>query len=1010
MLVCALIGSALASDRNAAPALSKGLPIHATITPCVPGVVYVQFREGAKIMGQIATKGSSVQSVGGDALHQAFLRLGILEIVPFDPYAPKDSIARTLGIGRMYCIYYSNTKIDPHAALTMLLSTGEVECGSARYLFPISKTPNDPLIAQQYALTNMNVFNAWNTTIGDTSVVIADVDLAVNIDHEDLKNALKINWGEVGLDAQGHDKRTNGIDDDSDGIIDDWDGADVVGDGTQFPTLVPSGNPRPQISGANHGTLTAGCAVATGDNGTGIAGIGYGCRLLAIKAGYDDQSIAAGYEGVQFAIDRGARIINCSWGGPVNAADVAWGTILIKEALARNALMVVAAGNFSVDIDAGPEYPADMPGVLCVGATDANDAPSSYSNYGHTVHVWAPGDNVLSTDYPGNSSYGQESGTSFSSPLTAGVAGLVASLHPDWPAHFIARQIIQTCDNVVNSNDRYNYWGRVNAGQAVTAAPGPGLFITGYSIGGVASDSLRAVGQAYDVKITFKNATGNGSNLTAVLVPGLGYTVSGSAVTLGTMAVEATASGDFSITRTGVYCEGAMPLRFAVGDGASYLDTLTLYLPLMKVPGFGVEQTATLGTSIARISHSDAWAAYGFEQTGFQTESAFAREIQGAWSNTALLNDGTEAPYDVTALDADHAWFGTGSSSTASVIFTNDGGLDFTSVDVSNITPFVNSIHFFDSLNGVFIGDPKSGRWGIGITTDGGNTWNPTAKATTSSGTIASWNNATTWVRDNGWFGTNSKQILHTTDRGQTWKTSATSYQHSLSVSFDWDGVHGIACFRPAGATSLTGANGIMLSSDGGSTWKSMTMPVAGMSPGAVQFISKTHEAILTSDVGIYRTTDDGATWSSIGIPVSYLSDGSDLSIYRGNGSFTVSTISSNSGIASYTEPLSDTIDDSPVAAVHGVQDQNATITLENSPNPFQHVSSISFGLPKREFVRLAVYDALGREVAVVVNAMMDAGMQTVPFHAENLEPGVYYCTLETEDGILQTRAMTLIK
>jgi hypothetical protein len=134
------------------------------------------------------------------------------------------------------------------------------------------------------------------------------------------------------------------------------------------------------------------------------------------------------------------------------------------------------------------------------------------------------------------------------------------------------------------------------------------------------------------------------------------------------------------------------------------------------------------------------------------------------------------------------------------------------------------------------------------------------------------------------------------------------------------------------------------------------------------------------------------------------------LSIYRGNGSFTVSTISSNSGIATYSEPISDTIDDSPVAAVHGVQDENATIALQNSPNPFQHSSSITFGLPKREFVRLAVYDALGREVAVLVNAMMDAGPQTIPFHAEHLEPGVYYCMLETENGILQTRAMTLVK
>ena len=373
-LTLTIAASARAGDRNKAAHPTS----QAEITPCATGVIYIQFKPGSTVVPHITSKGAIVQSFGPNAFQTAMSKLGLRTILQFDAHSPKDSIARSLGIDRIYCMYYSNLNIDPHAAIAMLVATGEVVCGSVRYLFPISKQTNDPLLSQEYALTNMNVFNAWNTTTGDTSIVIADVDGAINIDHEDLKNEIKYNSGELGRDAKGNLKDANGIDDDSDGYIDNYEGWDCVGDvnAGAGDVFQPNNNPRPREDGASHGTHTAGCILATGNNGKGIAGVAFGCKLLPIKAaGSDYGVIGAGPEGIHYASTHGARIISCSFGGLIANSDTTLEYIFLNEARAHGALVVAAAGNGINDNgvptsnDANPEYPANGPFVLSVGAT-----------------------------------------------------------------------------------------------------------------------------------------------------------------------------------------------------------------------------------------------------------------------------------------------------------------------------------------------------------------------------------------------------------------------------------------------------------------------------------------------------------------------------------------------------------------------------------------------------------------------------------------------------------------
>jgi len=1018
-----------ADDRNKAahPTSAAG-----KITPCAPGVVYVKLKSGSVIGKAIKSGGVITQSIGpSNAFARVANELGINLTVAFDAHAEKDSISRAFGIDRIYSLYYTNKNIDPHAALAMLMTTGEVECGSVRYLFPVSKQTNDPYLSQEYGLVNMNVFNAWNTTTGDTSIVIADVDNAINIDHEDLKNQIKYNWGETGLDAKGHNKETNGIDDDSDGYIDNYEGWDCVGDvdannGVPFK---PNNNPRPREAGMNHGTLTAGCILAQGDNGVGVAGVAYSCKLLPIKAAGSDGFITGGNAGMHYASTHGARIINCSFGGSVSGTDTAYENIFLNEAHARGLLVVASAGNgtndngIPSDNDVFPVYPANGPFVLSVGATDEQDKAAGFSNYGHSVSVWAPGNNIISTDYPnGNSYYGIESGTSFSSPYTAGVAGLLWSVHQDWIPEFIAKQIIATCDNVVNPGDQNEYWGRVNAGNALSTSPvGPGLIISGYSLDNVASDSLGA-NHTYDIKVTFKNVLGNGSNLSATPITGLGATLSTSAVSLGSLNELATASGDFQITRTGVYSQGNLPIRFAVTDGASYTDTLTLFVPLTVQPGFVLDRVGANGSSIFRVSNTSAWGAFGLASTNSTTNTTvistaqFTRESGSIWTDTTKLGDGLNPPYDITALDSNTAWFGSGPpGGTASVIHTKDGGKTFDTVSVATFAAFINTIHFFDAQNGILIGDPVSSYWGIGITSDGGKSWHPLTKRVFASGSIASWNNATAWVGDNGWYGTNSRQILRTKNRGQSWQVVKTdTNQHSLGIGFDDDATHGFACFRPAATSggTTTGSNGLMATSDSGATWHLLTtLPAPGMSPASVQFIPHSDTAILTSNLGVYRTTDFGSTWTPIGIPVWFLADGSDISISRGQGKFVVSIISGNNGIASYSEAKPDDTIPDTVTQHNAVSDlASNALLLDVYPNPTQSNAIVSFMLPASCHVTIGLYDALGRNVAIVANGEFGSGSHTVTMDGRGLAPGSYYLDMDTGGGGHLTRAITLLQ
>lgn len=417
------------------------------------------FKVKDQYRNQCGTEGLSVAS-----LNQIMMELGASKVEKMFPFskAPKEKVNKLnqkyADLTLVYVLKFTNN-VDLSVAINKVIKTNAVEYAQPYYIQKVSYNPNDYNSTQQSFLNQIKAIQAWDVNKGDTNVVIGIVDSGTDIDHPDLRANFKRNYADP----------INGLDDDGDGYADNYWGIDLAG---ATYTNIQWDN-DPDIKGANqeHGAHVSGDASAVTDNGVGVAGVGFNCKLLPVKCGADDDTrasgsgyILTGYPGIAYAADHGANVINCSWGGagagPLEQEVVDYATIN------KGALVVAAAGNDNV---ATPYFPSSLNYVINVAAVGSTDAKASFSNFGYTIDICAPGSNIRSTTY--NNSYGSMSGTSMASPVAAGAAAIVKSQFPSYTMLQVGEQLRVTCDNIYSVNGGYTNKlgsGRINLYNALT--------------------------------------------------------------------------------------------------------------------------------------------------------------------------------------------------------------------------------------------------------------------------------------------------------------------------------------------------------------------------------------------------------------------------------------------------------------------------------------------------------------------------------------------------------------
>ena len=378
-------------------------PAASAASSAIPGELLLRLRPGA----QPTLSGARIQIVGGAdlALGPLNRQLAALGVSAATPISAGSDIYRVA----------IRQDVSPAAAATALAGYRAVVYAEPNYRRSARRTPDDSVIGQQWGLRNVQAFDAWDITTGGP-IIVAVVDTGVDKNHPDLRGKVLPGFNAFTGDADTSDD--NG-----------------------------------------HGTAVSGLIAANTNNGKGVAGLCWGCKILPVKVlsrvgGGDDATVSAG---IRWAADNGARIINMSLGGDKDSQTL---HDAVDYAASKGVLLIAASGN-ERETGNAISYPAAYDNVVGVGATGNSDVITGFSNTGPYVDLAAPGVGLWTT-LPGGD-YGPPNGTSFSSPYVAGAAALAFTLRPDLSAQDIACILEAGADDkgAPGRDDEYG-WGRLN--------------------------------------------------------------------------------------------------------------------------------------------------------------------------------------------------------------------------------------------------------------------------------------------------------------------------------------------------------------------------------------------------------------------------------------------------------------------------------------------------------------------------------------------------------------------
>jgi thermitase len=388
----------------------------------VPDQVLVKFKDGFRPeIGQQFQQLTIDKKSSEDGVYLLTNKIDNFRSQSLKDYASVSSNVRKQNNSRLDSLI-NQLKIDPR-----------VESVAPNNIVKAKFTPNDTFYGDQWGLKNtgqqggqvnldINAEAAWDITRGNNTIV-AVIDSGVNLNHPDLNdNILRNSNGNV----IGYDYANN------DAVPEDDEG---------------------------HGTHVAGIIAAEGNNSTGVSGVCPNCKIMPMKFldqdGFGDTFGAV--ESMKFAIKNNASVINNSWGGEEQNIFI---QDVINQAHSKNIVVVAAAGN---DNTSTPMYPASMNHVISVSSITRTGNRALFSNFGSTIDLTAPGEQILSTFPPNtdlgvgcsdnsystaNDGYGYCSGTSMSSPAIAGCAALIKTVRPSLNGDEVEQLLKNTAKDV----------------------------------------------------------------------------------------------------------------------------------------------------------------------------------------------------------------------------------------------------------------------------------------------------------------------------------------------------------------------------------------------------------------------------------------------------------------------------------------------------------------------------------------------------------------------------------
>jgi outer membrane protein assembly factor BamB/subtilisin family serine protease len=385
------------------------------------GRVLTKVREPAMADGGGRRHRELTEERKGIRARRTFSRLRGQEVLEFDATRPVAEVIRELQATGLYEF------VEPDRVIRPLV------------------IPNDPGFSGNTGW-NLRVIDApaaWDVRTDASAVLVAVIDSGARLNHEDLRSNLWVNPSPSSIN-------------------------DIHG----INTLVASGTGRGNPSDdSGHGSHVSGIIGSVGNNGRGTAGLAWQVRMMQLKflPAEGNGSTANAIACINYAIEKGAQIINASYG-----SDTSSQSELAAIRAARNVgiIFVAAAGNDGKDSDGGRHFPSTyaLDNIVSVAATNSSDNLAAFSNFGSgAVELGAPGENIYSTLHTSDSAYGFRSGTSMAAPHVTGALALLRAQFPQDNYRQLINRLLRSVDPITALNGRTQTGGRLNVQRALTS-------------------------------------------------------------------------------------------------------------------------------------------------------------------------------------------------------------------------------------------------------------------------------------------------------------------------------------------------------------------------------------------------------------------------------------------------------------------------------------------------------------------------------------------------------------